>query len=281
MAAALAVSGCFGAKATPRTIYITLPPASQTPVTATPTPAPTPEATATAEDTSSAEPTATPTPAPTPASATPTVSSETLTSSAPDHRWTVQFRKPKVSGVTAAAVTAITNSITTRINGYISAFSGSGLPVVSGSDGPSTLNGDFAVAFVSPTLLSLRFTVETYITGAAHPSTEMGSLNFDVLTGAVIQFNDLFTSTSAALPVLSTQAHTRLTALLGADLLWPASVTMAFFGSAWVFAPGGLELNWSQSAIGPTAVGTPSISISWSALAAVIAKPGPAAQFVP
>jgi hypothetical protein len=97
----------------------------------------------------------------------------------------------------------------------------------------------------------------------------------------VIQFPDLFTSPAAALPVLQTQAHTKLTALLGADLAWPASVTMADFGGAWAFTPAGLELTWSQGDIASMASGTPTISIAWSALKTVIAKPGPAAGFVP
>jgi hypothetical protein len=173
------------------------------------------------------------------------------------------------------------NSITTRVNTYISSFNGTELPVVASGDGPSTLTGDFSVAFASPSLLSLRFSVETYITGAAHPAAEAGSLNFDVASGAVIQFTDLFASPAAALPVLRTQAHTKLTALLGSDLAWPASVTMADFGKAWVFTPAGLELAWSQGVIASMASGVPTISIAWSALSSVIAKPGPAAGFAP
>ncbi|MGD0019359.1 MAG: RsiV family protein [Candidatus Limnocylindrales bacterium] len=167
------------------------------------------------------------------------------------------------------------------MNSFISSFNGTELPVVASGDAPSKLTGDFSVAFLSPSLLSLRFTVETSITGAAHPSTQAGSINFNVASGAVIQFPDLFTSPAAALPVLQTQAHTKLTALLGADLAWPASVTMADFGGAWAFTPAGLELTWSQGDIASMASGTPTISIAWSALKTVIAKPGPAAGFVP
>lgn len=255
MCASLAVAACTGSLATPQTIYITLPPSSPV-ATGTPGQA-------------------------TPVAVTPTVSSVTLTSSAPDGRWTVNFKKPVVSGVTPAAVTAMNDSLTTKVNAYISSFNGTEPPVVASGDGPSTLTGDFTVAFASPMLLSLRFTILTYITGAAHPVADAGSINFNVATGTVIQLPEIFSSPAVALPVLQTQAYKKLTSLLGSDLSWPASVTMSDFGQAWVFTPTGLELTWSQGVIASTAAGTPKISIPWSALKTVIAKPGPAAGFVP
>lgn len=282
--AAIAAAGCGGSGPTPETIYRTYPPSTAGPtatgsgVASTPTSALTAGATATASAT--ATPTPTPTPTTTPVAAAPSVSSTTDTSSAPDNRWQVTFRKPVISGVGPAALTAMNDSIATRVSAYISSFNGTPLPVVAAGDGPSTLKGDFSVALASPSLLSLRFTIETYVTGAARPATEAASINFDVASGAVIQFGDLFTGTAAALPVLKTQAQAKLVALLGADLVWPASVTMADFGQGWVFTSGGLELTWSQGAIASMAAGTPKISIAWPALSSVIAPAGPAGGFV-
>jgi hypothetical protein len=265
--AALVIAGCQGASPTPQTIIITLPPS-------TPGPTATPSAVA---------PTGTPAPtaSATPVATTPTVSSTTVTQSAPDNRWTASFHMPVISGVAPAVVTAMNDSISTRVNAYIVSFNGGGLPVVASGDAPSALAGDFSVAFDSPSLLSLRFTVETDNTGAAHPSTEAGSLNFAVASGAVIQFPDLFASPAVALPVIRAQAHALLTAKLGAGLSWPASSTMADFGGAWAFTAAGLELTWSQGAIVSEAAGPVTISIAWSALSSVIVTPGPADAFVP
>lgn len=288
VSASLAVAGCNSGNATPQTNYTTLPTSSPgavgTPAAATPSATSTSSSTSAAESTTpSAEATAEATAAATatPVSVIPTVSSTTVTSHASEYSWTVTFRKPVISGVTAAAVTAMNSSITTKVNAYISSFNGTGLPVVAAGAGPSTLQGDFSVAFVSPSLLSLRFTVSTNITGAAHPTTEAGSINFDIATGTVIQLPDIFTSPAAALPVLQTKAHTALTALLGSDLFWPASVTMADLGTAWACTPTGLELTWSQGDVAPMSAGTVTIKIPWSALSGVIANPGPAAGFVP
>jgi hypothetical protein len=265
LAAALVVvaAACTGGHATPETIYITLPPSSPSASTT---------AEATAEGSGTAEATATP------ATLAPTVSSTTISQTAPDSRWTVTFEKPVVGGVATAG--AMSTAITTKVNAYISTFTGSGLPAVTPPDGPSTLEGSYSVAYVSPTLLSLRFSVTTFVTGGAHPVTEIGSINFNVLTGAVIQLPDLFVSNAAALPVLTTRAHAVLTAAIGADLFWPASITMDQFGHAWVFTSSGLEVGWDQGTMAPMAAGPVSVVIPWPQLATVIANPGPAAGFI-
>jgi hypothetical protein len=273
--AALAVAGCVTVQATPEIIYVTYPPSTTTPsalATSASTDLLSPSAEASETATAAASAAA--------PSGAPTVTSETVDKSASDGRWTVTFRKPVVAGASAAAVAAMNASIGARVDGYIGAFQGSRLPAVNPGDGPSTLNGDFAVAFVSATVLSLRFTVQTYVSGAASTSSAPGSLNFDVATGTAIQFVDLFTSTGAALPVLSSQSHSLLSAKLGADLQWPSSVTMAEFQTAWALTAGGLELAWAQGAVATQAAGMPSITIPWSALASVLSNPGPAASFL-
>jgi hypothetical protein len=261
-AVALVAVACGGARITPEIIYVTEAP-SATETTATPDV--TPDGSATADVSA------------TPAGAAPTVSSTTVNQAAPDGRWTATFEKPVVGGVPAAA--AMSNSITTKVNAYISSFT-AGLPAVSPPEGASTLEGTYSVAFVSPQLLSLRFSVTIYISGGAHPVTYVGSINFDVPTGTVIQLPDIFTSTAAALPVVTNKAHAALTAALGADLFWPATITMNDFGHAWVFTTGGLEVAWDQGEMAPMASGPVSVVVSWPNLAAVIANPGPAAGFV-
>ncbi len=268
--AAMAVSGCITIQATPEVIYITPSPAPTAPASAAPS-------VATSDAPSSAAPSSDASGAVAPG--TPTVSGEAVNKSAPDGRWTLTFRKPVVAGGTADTVAAINASIGTRVDGYISAFELSSLPVVATGDAPSSLSGDFSVAYASPDLLSLRFTVATYTSGAAGTSAVAGSLNFNVTTGSAIQFVDLFTSGGDALAVLKTQAHTLLSAKLGKDLVWPATVTMADFQNAWVITADGLELTWSQGAVASQAAGTPSIVIPWSALKTVIAPTGPAGSF--
>jgi hypothetical protein len=263
--AVMAVSGCIKIQATPEIIYITPAPASATPAPATPAPtlAPTADASGSVSG-----------------PAAPTVASETINKTASDSRWTLTFRKPVVAGASSDAVAAMNASIGTRVDGYIAAFETGELPVVVAGDAPSSLRGDYSVAYLSANLVCLRFSVQKYTTGAASTSAVAGSLNLNATTGAAIRFEDLFTSTGAALPVLTSQAHTLLTAGLGSDLAWPSSVTIADFQNAWVITAEGLELTWSQGAVAAQAAGTPSISIPWSALRTVISPTGPAGSFV-
>ena len=261
--AALAAAGCGGSNATPAIIYITPTPAPATP-TAVPTPLPSGLTPA---------PTATPTPGP----ATPAIGSVVISSDAPDLRWKVTFKKPIVSGVPSPAATKINDAITAKVNSLIGGFTGSSLPAVQSGAGPSTLEGDFTTALASPTLLSLRFTVLTFVTGAAHPIGTPSSINFVVSSGVTIALTSLFNDPATALPVLSTQAHASLSAALGSDLTWAGPATaMSFFDKAWALTPVGLEFSWAQGDLASMAAGTPSATLAWTAIKTLI-KPGSAA----
>ena len=261
--AALAAAGCGGSNATPAIIYITPTPAPATP-TVVPTPLPSGVTPA---------PTATPTPGP----GTPAIGSVVISSDAPDSRWKVTFKKPIVSGIPNPAMTKINDAITAKVNSLISGFTGSGLPAVQTGAGPSTLEGDFTIALDSPTLISLRFTVLTFVTGAAHPIGTPASINFVVSSGDTVALTSLFNDPTAALPVLSTQAHAALSADLGSDLTWAGPATaMSFFDKAWALTPAGLEFSWAQGDLASMAAGAPSATLAWSAIKTLI-KPGSAA----
>jgi hypothetical protein len=267
--AVLAAAGCTGSGATPQTIYVTPTPGPATPVPATPLPSGvTPGPTAVA-------------PTPTAGPATPVIDSVVISSDAPDSRWTVTFKKPVISGIPAAAATKINDAITTKVNGLIADFTGGGLPAVASGDGPSTLEGDFTIALDSPTLVSLRLTILTYITGSAHPVGAPGSLNFVVSSGAPINLADIFTDQSVALTTLSTQVHTALSTSLGSDLGWAGpAASMSFFDKAWAMTPAGLEFAWRQGDIASMAAGMPSATLAWGAIKTIVKPSSPAGEFV-
>jgi len=188
-----------------------------------------------------------------------------------------------VSGVPATVAAAMNSAINNKVSGFVSDFNGQNLtPVVEGQ--PSTLDGQFTIGLCSPTLLSLRFEVTEYVTGAASTFELVSGLNFAVSTGTVIQLTDLFTSSAAALPVLSSQAQTLLLADpdLGGVLSWPSSPPMSFFETCWVFTTAGLEFTWNQGQIAASAAGAPSVTIPWTdpSLHSVISTSGPAAEFL-
>jgi len=250
LATAFLVAGCGGTSATPPIIYITPAPVTLAPG-ATPTPPPPP----------------------------PDISSVLVSSSAPDSRWTVLFKKPVISGPGTAST--MNDAITAKVNALTSAFTAGSLPAVTSGASPSTLDGNFTIALDTNELISLRFTVLTYVSGAANPVGDPSSINLDVATGATIALGDVFTSAATALPILTAKAHAALTAALAGDLQWPSgSIAISFFEKAWAITPAGLEFTWAQGSIASQAAGAPSAVVSWADLKPAINPTGPLAALV-
>ena len=247
---ATAAAGCGGSNAKPQVIYISPPPGTLAPG-ATPTPGLPP----------------------------PNITGEIISTTAPDSRWTVTFKKPVIGGVSPAVATKMNAAIAAKVNGYISAFTSRDLPAVAGGSGPSTLDGNYTIALDSSWLVSLRLSVLTEVTGESAVG-EAGSINFDLSTGATISLSDVFTNPAAALPTITTKTRASLSGTLGSDLSWPAgSVPMSFFDKAWTFTQSGLEFMWSQGAIASPSAGMPSAVVAWADIKSAINLKGPAAEF--
>jgi hypothetical protein len=252
--AVLAAGGCTKSSATPQIIYITPPPG----------PTGTPAGGAHAAT-------------PAPAAASPTITSVLIAADAPDARWKVTFKKPVVAGVSDAVAGAMNDAIGTQVNGYIRTFTDSGLPVPASGAGPSTLEGDYSIALNSPTIISLRFSVLTYTSGAAHLVGMPGGITFVVATGKNVALTDLFTDPAKAVAAIAPRAHAALSTALGTDLTWDGTAaSLDFFSTAWVFTPAGLEFSWTQGQIASMAAGRPTAVVAWSDLKSVV-KPGSAA----
>jgi hypothetical protein len=245
MLMALAAAGCSRSSATPQIIYITPPPGPATP------------------------------------GPSPAIDGVLISTAAPDGRWTVTFKKPLVSGLAETELTKINNAIAAQIDGYINSFTGSSLPALSGGSGPSTLEGDYTIALDTSSLLSLRFTMLQYVSGAAHPVATPGSINFDLSTGGTIALTDILADPNAALPVLTGDVHQALASSLGSDLTWNGSASsLTFFDKAWAMTSSGLEFTWAQGDLATMAAGMPSATLPWSSIKPIVKASGPAGQFV-
>jgi hypothetical protein len=249
LATALVAAGCGGSAATPAIIFITPPPATLAPG-ATPTPGPPP----------------------------PEISSTVISTSAPDGRWTVIFKKPIVAAASSDAAGKMNDAITSKVTGYISTFTSGSLPAVASGTTPSTLDGNFSIAIDTSNVVSLRFTILTFVSGSAHPVGSAGSLSFVVSTGATLGLDDIFSSTSDAVKILADKTHAALTASLGSELSWPNGASdIAFYDKAWAITAEGLEFTWAQGELSSMAAGTPSAVVSWPDLKSVLKADGPVA----
>ena len=59
------------------------------------------------------------------------------------------------------------------------------------------------VQLLSPTIVSFRFDSAEYVSGSAHPSHQTHILNYDIENGVVMRTEDLFASSSVALPLVA------------------------------------------------------------------------------
>ena len=251
----MAAAACGGSSVTPKTIIITPAPGPITPRPSGVTP----------------EPTLTP----------PTLTTYLVESTALDNRWKVTFKKPVIGGISDGVAAKINDAITAKVNGLISTFTDSGLPTVATGDGPSTLQGDYSIALNTAAIVSLRFTVLTDVTGAAHPVGRPGSLTVQVSSGATVGLTDLFSDQAKALSTVASQCKSQLAKTLGSDLTWDGKATsFDFFSKAWVITPGGLEFVFAQGDLASQAAGMPSATVPWSSLKPVVKAGGPAGEFV-
>ena len=249
LAAALVAAGCGGSAATPAIIYITPAPPTLAPG-ATPTPPP-------------------------PAAE---IGSNLISTKAPDARWTVLFKMPVIGGAGSDVVSRINAAISAKVNGYISSFTGGSLPAVAAGAAASTLDGDFSVALNEKGIVSLRFTILTYVSAAAHPVASAGGITFLIGNGATVALADLFGNSGDAAKVLDSKMHAALTASLGDTLSWPSTTSdISFFEKAWVVTSAGVECTWNQGDIASQAAGTPSAVATWADLKSVLKSDGPAA----
>jgi hypothetical protein len=211
--------------------------------------------------------------------ATPSVDSIAINSAAPDNQWQVTFKKPVVSGVSDASDTTMNDAITAKVNGYIHDFTGGTLPTVASGASPNSLEGDFSIAMVSPTIVSVRFTVLASESGSDKVTNTVSSINLWVPSGQTISLSDLFTDPNAALSTISNKAHTLLSAALGKTLTWNGKADSLSFFDAWDMTPAGLEFSWAQGKIADQSAGPPTVTLPWSDIKSIVRSNGPAGQF--
>lgn len=75
---------------------------------------------------------------------------------------------------------------------------------------PSTFHGDHEVLFLSPQLVSVRFTITTYMSGAAHPFNYTKGFNYNVAKKQQVTLDDVFKPNSSYIERLSERAISTL-----------------------------------------------------------------------
>jgi uncharacterized protein DUF3298 len=140
----------------------------------------------------------------------------------------------------------------------------------------STIGVSFTVFMATSDLISTRFDIGFYATGAAHPSSYSEVINYDLRSDKVLALADLFKAKANYLQVLSTYCAN---ALKKADMLqFPEGVQPKEENfKSWNITPDGLLITFDVYQVVAYAAGPQYVTIPYSALKAVVNPAGPIA----
>lgn len=144
----------------------------------------------------------------------------------------------------------------------------------------STLTSTVTTAMLTDRYVSFTEHLSSFQAGAAHPLDTVTTVTFDATTGAPVRLADLFRPGAPSLAVLSRQSRTLLLRQFGPSvlpsfLLDPGTAPKAANFAGWALSPFGLKLTFSDYAVGPYVVGTPSVMVPFGALRGVALPGGP------
>ncbi|HEX7542326.1 MAG TPA: RsiV family protein [Anaerolineales bacterium] len=131
-------------------------------------------------------------------------------------------------------------------------------------------------------ILSLKFDVDTYYDGAAHPGHYSRAFTFDLATGHQVNLDQLFLPGTNYLQVLSDYCKTELAER---DIAFDASVSGAdplpenYIN--WNISADGLVITFDVYQVAAYAVGPQIVTIPYAALAGIIDPQGRLAGFLP
>jgi hypothetical protein len=195
----------------------------------------------------------------------------------------IQATVPIVSGIPPEAADGINSWIGDEILGMVAGFKSEIAAIEPPYDPavPSEMRVGYDASAITPRLLTLRFDVWLYYTGAAHGLSSIITMNFDPQTGMLYGLEDILVpGTFGAVAGMVEQALTD--ELYGGNAAEAAGwipVLDEFVLNGWAVTPDGLAFSFDQYEVGFGAMGSPTVVIPWADLAAVVDPAGPAGEF--
>jgi len=144
---------------------------------------------------------------------------------------------------------------------------------------PSFLTSDYVIENGSSGLLSVRFNVSSYMTGAAHPNQNAATLNLDIANSKVLALKDLFKPGADYLTPISNYCLQDLKKQ--ARLEWDTGAAPKDENyQNWNITPSGLLISFDPYQVASYALGPQAVTIPYSALKDILNSSGPLAVFV-
>jgi len=141
----------------------------------------------------------------------------------------------------------------------------------------SDLSIGYMVGYAGNGLVSLSFSNEQYMAGAAHGATVSYGVTYDLTAGKEIGLADLFKKGSKYLDVISKFAIAELDKRGVGDAEWRRSgaAPEADNYKSWVLTPEGLSIMFDQYQVASYAEGPQQVLVPYSALASITDPAGP------
>jgi hypothetical protein len=151
----------------------------------------------------------------------------------------------------------------------------------------SDLSGDYVIALADDNLVSIYYDIGGYAAGAAHGSSSSYVLNYDVKSGKLLKFADLFKPGANYLPLISAYCITDLKKQsknhedsLPDDMIQSGAGPDAGNFKSWTITRKGLSIDFDAYQVGPYAAGPQTVLVPYAALKDLINPAGPLAEFV-
>jgi hypothetical protein len=137
----------------------------------------------------------------------------------------------------------------------------------------------YEVTLLTPELVSIRFGMDTYMAGAAHPNHNFMVLNYDLVNDNEIKFTDLFKNPEEALKILSIASKNNLSSddfPLFEEGLQPIVENF----SNWNLQENALRLSFDPYQVAPYAAGPQEVNIPYRDIWDLVNLDSPAGDFI-
>jgi len=211
----------------------------------------------------------------------PTLVNSVVSAADPNGVWDVYLKYPALVTGTTPWADAIDASIRGQLQTRATQWEEGPAAYRQAAGKVNTLYGSFTTELLTPALASFTLTWEDN-SSADGPVTGVETLNFDLGTGQLIAFDDLFTDPQAALAVVSTKALSLLQVELGPTY----NPTIAVEGTSpapanydnWALTTDGIKITFDPYQVSPSGSTLPTVVVPWDSLLPVMAPTGPVAS---
>jgi hypothetical protein len=197
------------------------------------------------------------------------VKSDLVFETSEDPKFEIHGQVPVIQSDSAAVLNALLKkSVMDELDGFKKNFKDWEIPPEM-ADQSSFMWINYDVSLLTPRLASLRFNIDFYMAGAAHPNHIFKVVNFDIKEGKSGTFAGLFTSTPKALTFLSKYCKNELNKPdfpLFEEGLEPKEENF----QNWNLTEKGLRLSFAPYDVAPYAAGPQEVLIPFSELHSLV-----------